>query len=307
MCTCQWKRPVVVVRRGVEHQVVGDVADLRAQERTARRGWPGPRPRRRPVTVFSRCTSWVRGTHEHLVGRPAPVRAHHQHPVVVEHDPVLGADARPRPSCRAGRTRRSDGTRPPPRRSRPGTNGMPEQLPVRVVERRAGLATVVDDRLRVADRRAPGVVLDAVADGRHHEPGVLVVEVGPAVGVLGAEHEHLVHAAGRRLGEHRAEVLHAQGLVALEGREQVRARRARARCRPGRRSRGRAAWPPRCRGRTGTCGSGRPRRAACREIRSPGSRCPLDGDGDPAPRERVEPELTHTEPGGSTVRTLPRR
>ena len=36
-----------------------------------------------------------------------------------------------------------------------------------------------------------------------------------------AEHEHLVHAAGRGLGQHRAEVLHPEGLVALEGREQV--------------------------------------------------------------------------------------
>ena len=33
MCTCQWNGPVVVVRRGVEHEVVGGVADLRAQER----------------------------------------------------------------------------------------------------------------------------------------------------------------------------------------------------------------------------------------------------------------------------------
>ena len=93
---------------------------------------------------------------------------------------------------------------------------------MRVLERRARLPAGVHDRLRVADGGAAGVVLHAVADGGHGQPGVLVVEVGPAAGVLGAEHEHLVHAAGRRLREHRAEVLHPQRLVALEGGEQVR-------------------------------------------------------------------------------------
>ena len=61
-----------------------------------------------------------------------------------------------------------------------------EELAVRVLERGAGLAAGVDDGLRVADRGPPGVVLHAVADRGHGQPGVLVVEVGPAARVVRA-------------------------------------------------------------------------------------------------------------------------
>ena len=71
-----------------------------------------------------------------------------------------------------------------------------EELAVRVLERGACLSAGVDDRLRVANRGAARVVLHAIADGGHGEAGVLVVEIGPAAGVLRAEDEHLVDAAG---------------------------------------------------------------------------------------------------------------
>ena len=78
-----------------------------------------------------------------------------------------------------------------------------------------------DDHLRVADLGPAGVGLHAVTDGRHRHRGLGVVEVGPRAAVLGREHQHLVDAAGHRLGEHRAEVVHPQGLVAVEGRVAV--------------------------------------------------------------------------------------
>ena len=56
------ERALVVVRGGVEHEVVGDVADLACAAAGARRGAPGPPPRCRRATASSRWTSWVRGT-----------------------------------------------------------------------------------------------------------------------------------------------------------------------------------------------------------------------------------------------------
>src|SRR3546814_4922925 len=50
----------------------------------------------------------------------------------------------------------------------------------------------------------------SVADRRHGQARVLVVEVGPAGVVVGREDEHLVHAAGRGLREHGPEVLRSE-------------------------------------------------------------------------------------------------
>ena len=216
------ERALVVVRRGVEHEVVGGVADVRSRAGAARRGSRGRRPRRRAVRCSRGGTSCGARQHEHLVGRAAPERADDERP----------ARRRARRRCPAcssasamvhSRHGLAEAAEPGLLLGDlAGHERDAEELAVRVLERGAGLPAGVDDRLRVAHRRAPGVVLHAVADRRHGQAGVLVVEVGPAAVVVGAEHEHLVHAAGRRLGEHRAEVLHAQRLVALEGREQVR-------------------------------------------------------------------------------------
>ncbi len=175
-----------------------------------------------------------------------------------------------------------------------------QQLAMGMLERRSRGPTGVDDRLCVADRRSPCMGLHAVADGGHGQARVLVVEVGPAAVVLGAEDEDLVHAAGGGLGEHGAEVLHPQRLVPLEGREQVR-------------------HHPHQPVPAGSVGLQRRRRgllvaraegALALRVRLhrplPGDQLartggPLDGHRDPAPRQRVEAELAHV------LATLPRR
>ena len=117
----------------------------------------------------------------------------------------------------------------------------------------------------------------------------------------GREHEHLVHAAGGRLREHRAEVLHAERLVALEGREQVRhdahqpvaARAVGLERRRGRLLVARAE-------RALAVGIGLDRELARDELARAGRA--LDGDGDPAARQRVEAELAHEEQSRGVAR-----
>ena len=137
-------------------------------------------------------------------------------------------------------------------------------------ERRPGLAAVVDDRLGVADVGVAGVLLDAVAQRRHHQPGLLVVEVGPAAVVVGGQHEHLVGAAGPGLGEHRAEVLDGEGVVAGEGRVEVRDDPHEPVALGAVASRPPAGSPPRCRGRTGTAATGPASIAPTRGAKSAG-------------------------------------
>ena len=60
-----------------------------------------------------------------------------------------------------------------------GTNDMPMQLAVGVLERGTGLAARVHDGLAVAQVRALGVLLDPVAQRRHHQAGLLVGEHRP--------------------------------------------------------------------------------------------------------------------------------
>ena len=242
--------------------------------------------------------------HEHLVGRAAPVRAHHEHPLVVDDHPVLRLALRL--GHRAEQARLAEAAEAGLLLGDlAGHERDAEELPVRVVERCTRLPAGVHDRLGVAHGGAAGVVLHAIADRGHRQAGVLVVEVGPAVGVLGAEDQHLVDAAGRRLREHRTEVLDPQRFAALERREQVRHH-------PHEPGAARAVGLERRRRGLLVAGAERalPRRVGLhRQLardQLPGSRGSLGRHGDPAPRERVEPELTHTEPGGSTVRTLPR-
>ena len=101
-------------------------------------------------------------------------------------------------------------------------------------------------------------------------PACAVVEVGPAAVVVAGEHEHLVDAAGRRLTCTGPEVAHRHRVVRRRRPGRGWARRGCASGRRGRRSRAPAAWPPRCPGRTGTGGSGRPRPGAARGAKSVG-------------------------------------
>ena len=161
-----------------------------------------------------------------------------------------------------------------------------------VLERGAGLPAAVHDGLAVAQVGLLGVLLDPVPDGRHDQAGLLVGELGPGGLVLGREDQDLVDPPGGGLGEDRAPVLHHEGLVALEGRVEVRAPPGPASSRSARRSRGRAGWPPRGPGRRGRAG----RRARCRAARTGegvGAVGPAGADGHPAAGERVEAELVH--------------
>ncbi len=101
--------------------------------------------------------------------------------------------------------------------SSPRDEGHPQQLPVRVLERRPRLAARVDDGLGVAEVRLGGVLLDAVAERRHDQLDLLPAELAQGEVVLGREDQDLVDAAGRGLGEDGAAVGHHEGLVTLEG------------------------------------------------------------------------------------------
>ena len=114
------------------------------------------------------------------------------------------------------------------------------------------------------------MLLEAVAQARHHEAGLVVVEVGPLGAVLAAEHEHLVDAAGRRLGEHRAEVAAPSSARSPRRRGSGWARSGLPLAVRRRRSRARAASPPRCPGRTGRADRGRSRPPGGRGLKSSG-------------------------------------
>ena len=96
-----------------------------------------------------------------------------------------------------------------------------EQLAVRVGDRCAGLAAVVDDRLRVADVGCRRVLEEAALQHQHHLGGVGVADVVDAGVVVAGEHEDLVDAAGLGLDVHRPAVVHGERLVAVERRVQV--------------------------------------------------------------------------------------
>ena len=198
------------------------------------------------------------GDDEQLVGRAAPERCHRHDAVVGQHEAGavgqlgLGGGAQDAAALEAGeRLLLLDDLA--------GHERHAEQLAVRMGERRPGLAATVHDGLRVAHVRGAGVLLHAVAQRRHHETGGPVVEVGPAAAVVAGEHEHLVDAAGRRLHVDRPEVAHRHRVVRRRRRGTGWARCGCSSGRRGRRSRTPAAWLPRCRGRTGTAGWGRPR------------------------------------------------
>ena len=75
-----------------------------------------------------------------------------------------------------------------------------EHLGVRVRDERAGLATVVDDDLGVANLRRRGVLGEPALQHEHQLFGLVVGEVLETAVVVGREDQHLVDAA--RLGRH---------------------------------------------------------------------------------------------------------
>ena len=188
-------------------------------------------------------------------------------------------------------------------RSSPGTNGRPEQLAVRVGDRRAGLAAVVDDRLRVADVRRRRVLEESTLQHQHHLGGVGVADGVDAGVVVAGQHEHLVRAAGFGLDVHRATVVHRERLVAVERRVQVgdhpHAPRATLVDGLERRqcdllvARAERAWP---------VGIGFDLGDAGREIGRALST--LGHDRDPPPGEWIETQLTHSAVQLRTLRLL---
>ena len=90
--------------------------------------------------------------------------------------------------------------------------------------------------------------------------------------MLGREDEDLVDAAGGGLGEDGPAVGHHEGLVTLEGRVEVGHHPDEPAPGRARRSRARAACPPRCPGRTGRADRGRRAPMACGSRRSRAAR-----------------------------------
>jgi hypothetical protein len=210
----------VLVRRRVEADVVRDVAERAVQERG---GITQRSPdRRERILLGVLQVQLVASRHDqHLVRRSAPVGTQDHDVVIRRDDPRAGGElgldggAQHAPAGEASeRTLLVEHLT--------GDEREPEDLPVRVRERRAGLSAVVDDRLGVPDVRGAGVVGEPVAERTHELRGFAVVEaVQPAV-VLRRVHEHLVDAT--RLGDDvdGAEVVHGEAGIALERREQVR-------------------------------------------------------------------------------------
>jgi hypothetical protein len=216
--------PVVLARvlvwRRVEPDVERDVAERRVEMRrgVAQRDADGGERRLVRVLQVQLVTA---GDDQELVRRSAPVRADDGDVVVRERDPLAGRQL----GLDRGAEHASAGEaceRPLLVEDLAGHERETEQLAVRVLERCAGLAAVVDDGLGVADVGGAGVVDEAPAEHLHELDGVVVVEIVETGVVLARVHEHLVDAG--RVGHHvdRPEVAHDEAVVALERRVAVR-------------------------------------------------------------------------------------
>ena len=96
-----------------------------------------------------------------------------------------------------------------------------EQLTVRMGQRGARLAAVVDDRLCVPDVRGVGVVREAALESEHELTGGDVVEAVERLVVVGRVHEHLVHAGALGGDVDGTVVVHGEPLLPAERRVQV--------------------------------------------------------------------------------------
>ena len=274
---CQWYGAVVAVGLAVEDDVVGDVARRRVRRRrstSAQRPAHGDDVGRLGVVEVALVGP---GDDQQLVGRRRS-RTGTRRP-----------RGRPRTTLRwpasTSASRVVHSRQPPTKRPEAvlllgqllGHERDAEQLAVGVVERGARLAAVVDDGLRVADARRGGVVLDPVPQRGHDQrrPG----------GRRGRPTRRRGRGRGPAPrgcrwpapGEHRPEVADDQRLGARERGVAVGHHPDLPRRRRARRSRGRAAWPPRCPGQNGhgPTGVGLHRQAARGEGRRPGR--PLGG------------------------------
>ena len=239
-----------------------------------------------------RCSSWWRGIKQQLERRTAPERRDAHDVVVGEHDTF--------PIGELGLDRRADHTATGEAGERPllvedlaGHERQAEHLGVRVGDRRAGLATVVDDDLGVAHLWGGGVLGEPALQHEHQLFGLVVGEVLETAVVVAGEDQHLVDAA--RLGRHvdRTEVMHDEAGVSMEGRIPVGQdahlpvptlverlqRRQRAVFVPG---------AERARPRGVGLGLAHARREVARPLGS------LGHDRDPAPSEWVETHLAHS-------------
>ena len=258
---------LVCVRRRVEPDVVGDVTDHDVEECGGVAQCAADGLERLVVGVLQ--MQLVAARHDqHLVRRAAPVRAQNDDVVIGGDDPLTGGHlGLERGAQQAVAGEAGEGALLVEHLTRHERQA--EQLPVGMGERSAGLATVVDDRLRVADVGGRGVFEEAALE-RHHElaRGVIVESVERLV-VIGRIDEDLVNAGALGGDVHRAVVVDGEALLAMKRRVEVGHRHAPATCHPRRSSRVPAVWILRCRGRTGrACRSRRRRGAASARSRS---------------------------------------
>src|ERR1035437_9558877 len=87
-----------------------------------------------------------------------------------------------------------------------------------MIDRCAGFPPRVEDGLAVAETRDARVFFDPVADGGHHQVGLVVVQHRPFLVVVGREDQHLMDTTGRGLGEYRSAVGDHEGLIAFDDR-----------------------------------------------------------------------------------------
>ena len=168
---------------------------------------------------------FVASRHEQQLERRATPERGDAHDVVVgEHHPLVGGQLgldRGADHAPAGEA----GERPLLVEDLAGHERQPENLGVRVRQRRAGLAAVVDDHLAVAHLGGRGVGGEAALQRVHHLGGLLVVELVEAAVVVRRVDEHLVDPAGLGGDVDRADVVDHEARLAVERRVAGSARR----------------------------------------------------------------------------------
>src|SRR5665811_1907350 len=92
---------------------------------------------------------------------------------------------------------------------------------MRMIDRCSGFPPRVEDGLAVAETRDGRVFFDPVADGGHHQVGVVVAQHRPFLVVVGREDQHLMDTTGRGLDEYRSAVGDHEGPIAFEGRIEI--------------------------------------------------------------------------------------
>ena len=282
----------VLVRRGVEPEVVRQVAECRVEvlDGVADAAADGLEAGRVGVLQVGLVAA---GHQQQLERGAAPERGDAHHVVVGEHHAILGGDLgldRGADDAAAGEA----GEGALLVEDLAGHERQPEDLGVRVGERGAGLAAVVDDDLGVADLGGRGVGGEAALQDVHDLGRVHVGQLVDAAVVVRRVDEHLVDAAGVGGDVHRTEVVDDEAGGPVERRVQVRedAHLPVVTALDGVERHEGGILVARAE-RTGAPGIGLDLRRPGSEVaRSP---CPLGHDRDPPPGEWVETQLTHSE------------